>query len=64
MSEFLGVALTFRALMKNNIGNQLVVARDGAEVVAIHNYILSYIVMCRQPPAAPRPPPARRDTLK
>jgi two-component system response regulator len=26
-------ALTFRALMKNNIGNQLVVARDGAEAL-------------------------------
>ncbi len=26
-------ALTFRALMKNNIGNQLIVARDGAEAL-------------------------------
>jgi len=26
-------ALTFRALMKNNIGNQLVIARDGAEAL-------------------------------
>jgi two-component system response regulator len=26
-------ALTFRALMKNNIGNELVVARDGAEAL-------------------------------
>ena len=26
-------ALTFRALMKNNIGNRLVVARDGAEAL-------------------------------
>jgi CheY-like chemotaxis protein len=26
-------ALTFRALMKNNISNQLVVARDGAEAL-------------------------------
>jgi two-component system response regulator len=27
------VALTFRALTKNNIGNRLVVARDGAEAL-------------------------------
>ena len=26
-------ALTFRALTKNNIGNQLIVARDGAEAL-------------------------------
>jgi CheY-like chemotaxis protein len=26
-------ALTYRALMKNNIGNQLIVARDGAEAL-------------------------------